>query len=38
MILGFSGGGPVAIDFSAAYHETTSGIIVLAAISHSEKF
>ena len=37
MILGFSGGGPIAIEFAAAYPETTLGFIALAAISHSEE-
>mgnify|MGYP006110118683 FL=1 len=37
MILGFSGGGPVAIEFAAAYPEKTLGFIALAAISHSEE-
>ena len=37
MILGFSGGGPAAIEFAAAYPETTLGFIALAAISHSEE-
>jgi hypothetical protein len=36
MILGFSGGGPVAIELPAAYPETTLEFIALAAISHSE--
>ena len=37
MILGFSGGGPAAIEFAAAYPETTLGFIALAAISHGLK-
>ena len=38
LILGVSGGGPSAIEFAAAYPETTLGLIALEAVSLSADF